>query len=90
MVANYVTEIKDDWFHLGTQLLQKTHTHILNGIKENNPDSAEKCLDEMLKYWREKCKDTYTWNTLISALEKIDQDGPAEIIKKDDSIKGFK
>ena len=90
MVTNYVTEIKNDWFPLGTKLLQKAHTRILNGIKENNPDSAEKCLDEMLKYWCQRCKETGTWSTLISALEKIDQDGPVEIIKKDDSLKGFK
>ena len=63
-------------------------TNILDTIEKNNPNSEEKCCEEMLKYWCNSCNNTCTWSKLIEVLKKIHQYAVIEMIKKDNSIKG--
>ena len=74
-----------DWYHLGTSLLNEALARRLDTIEKNNPNDAEKCCDEMLKYCFDSCAGIITWSDMRDALVKI-QDVPVQ--KIDDSIKG--
>ena len=87
LLSDYIKEVAPKWYHLGKCLLKEEWTHKLNAIENNNPNNAEKCCIEMLEYWLKSC--AATWNKLIDALEKIHQDVPIEMIKIDNTIKGF-
>ena len=77
-----------DWYRLGKRLLKEGWTHKLNAIEKNNPDSEDKCCDEMLKVLLDICANV-TWSKIKDALKKIKQDMPVEMIERDDSIKGL-
>lgn len=87
LLSDYVKEVAPDWYHLGKCLLKEEWTHKLNAIEKNNPENAEKCCNAMLEYWLKSC--AATWSKLINALEKIHQDVPIDMIKADNTIKGF-
>ena len=77
-----------DWYSLGLCLLKEEWTHRVNTIEKRNPDSVEKCYDEML----ELCLNSLlavTWSKIIEALKKMKLDTEAEKIERNESIKGF-
>ena len=74
-----------NWYRLGTSLLNEALAHRLATIEKNNPNDAEKCSAEVLKYCFDSCAGITTWSDMIDALKKI-QDTP--VPKIDDSIKG--
>ena len=79
-LREYTGKIAPYWYDLGTQLLGKKHNYYLKVIKEDHPNDAMSCCRTMFEHWIDV--DTKSsWNILINALEKIDQNVLAEDIK---------
>ena len=78
----YEGKIAPHWNYLGIQLLQEKYVYKLKIIKENYHGDIERCCAEMFKYWLDV--DTKaSWDKLIDALERIEQNALAETIKED-------
>ena len=75
------------WFDLGVQLLSTEQSEKLNIIRQDYPADTNMCCTEMFKYWLEVDTEA-SWNKLIAALEQIDHNALAEIIRRN-VIKGF-
>ena len=83
LLMKYRDKIAPHWYHLGVQLLQlQKYIDKLYVIKENNSNKVEKCCDEMFEYWLSVDVQA-NWNKLIDALEHIQQNATAAIIRQD-------
>ena len=78
----YQGGIAPHWRNLGVQLLQEKYTNKLDIIQENHRGDIERCCTEMLKHWL-NVDTKASWDKLIDALEKIEQNSLAEKIKED-------
>ena len=68
------------WYQLGTQL--KLQAYILREIKANNQNDSRACLSDALERWH-RLNRKASWEDIVNALKKMDEDRLAEIIQKE-------
>ena len=61
-------EITNKWFDIGVELFDVVDEPVLNAIEDDHPRDADKCADEMLRYWLDRQPDA-SWNQLIQAFK---------------------
>ena len=70
------------WRNLGVALLEEESRHMLNILEVNFPNDAQERYSRLFDYWL-RIDTEASWNTLIDALEQIDEKVLAAKLKKD-------
>ena len=62
-------DIANDWYEIGVELFDAEDVPVLNTIKKNHPEDANKCAAEMLQLWLDR-KPEASWNQLLETLRE--------------------
>ena len=71
-----ISGVAAQWYDLGVQLLDNA-TGILDVIRADNPNGANKCCTIMFEKWL-KLKPDATWNQLVTALKTVGLNSSAD------------
>ena len=55
------------WYDIGVELLNEEDEYMLNAIRANSHEDADKCTDEMLQLWLSR-KSNPTWDQLLDVF----------------------